>query len=153
MPSFKSTRLVSFTPEQMFSLVADVEKYPEFLPLCEGLTVRERRVNGQGHEVLIATMKIGYKAIHEHFTSHVTLDVEHQRIVVDYLEGPFRHLKNTWEFHPVPNGTLVNFHITYEFKSLTLGFIMGAMFDRAFRKFSEAFEARAGDLWRPSTLN
>jgi coenzyme Q-binding protein COQ10 len=150
MPSFKSTRLVPFTPEQMFHLVADVEKYPQFLPLCEGLTIRERSQNVEGLDMLEATMRVGYKTIHEHFTSRVTLNPAQHTIVVDYIDGPFRYLKNTWMFHGVPNGTLVHFHITYEFKSMALGLIMGAMFDRAFRKFSEAFEKRATHIYLES---
>ncbi len=144
MPSFQSRRIVPFTPEQMFALVADVEQYPQFLPLCEGLVVRERTHNRDGLEQIIATMKVGYKAIHESFTTRVTLDPERACITVNYIDGPFRVLENVWRFSPQPheNGCVVLFDLTYEFKNLALGFLMGAMFDRAFRKFSEAFEAR-----------
>ena len=142
MPSFSTRRRVPFTPEQMFDLVADVERYPEFLPLCEALTVRERTASA-GKPVLVADMTAGYKAIRETFTSRVTLDEPASRILVEYIDGPFRHLENTWAFRPVPGGSEIGFRIDYEFKSAMLGMLVGALFDKAFRKFAEAFENRA----------
>jgi coenzyme Q-binding protein COQ10 len=143
MPSFRTTRRVTHTPEEMFALVADVEKYPLFLPLCEGLKVRSRVPGEGGRETLIADMSVGYKAIHETFTSKVTLDREKLKIMVAYLDGPFRALDNLWRFKPDGEGCLVEFFISYEFKSRMLSMVMGAMFDRAFRKFASAFEKRA----------
>ena len=143
MPSFRTTRRVTHTPEEMFALVADVEKYPLFLPLCEGLKVRSRVPGEGGRETLIADMSVGYKAIHETFTSKVTLDREKLKIMVAYLDGPFRALDNLWSFKPDGEGCLVEFFISYEFKSRMLSMVMGAMFDRAFRKFASAFEKRA----------
>jgi len=143
MPSFRTTRRVTHTPEEMFDLVADVEKYPLFLPLCEGLKVRSRVASEGGRETLIADMSVGYKAIHETFTSKVKLDREKLKIMVAYLDGPFRALDNLWSFKPDGEGCLVEFFISYEFKSRMLSMVMGAMFDRAFRKFASAFEKRA----------
>jgi coenzyme Q-binding protein COQ10 len=143
MPSFRSTRRVRHSPAQMFELVADVERYPEFLPLCEGLIVRRRSQSGEGGEILVADMTVGYKAIHETFTSRVTLDRPQRKILVEYVDGPFSHLQNRWSFQDAEGGCLVEFYISYEFRSRTLGLLMGAMFDRAFRKFAEAFERRA----------
>jgi coenzyme Q-binding protein COQ10 len=143
MPSFRTTRRVTHTPEEMFDLVADVEKYPLFLPLCEGLKVRSRVASEGGRETLIADMSVGYKAIHETFTSKVTLNREKLKIMVAYLDGPFRALDNLWSFKPDWEGCLVEFFISYEFKSRMLSMVMGAMFDRAFRKFASAFEKRA----------
>jgi coenzyme Q-binding protein COQ10 len=143
MPSFRTTRRVTHTPEEMFDLVADVEKYPLFLPLCEGLKVRSRVASEGGRETLIADMSVGYKAIHETFTSKVTLNREKLKIMVAYLDGPFRALDNLWSFKPDGEGCLVEFFISYEFKSRMLAMVMGAMFDRAFRKFASAFEKRA----------
>jgi coenzyme Q-binding protein COQ10 len=143
MPSFRTTRRVKHTPEEMFALVADVEEYPLFLPLCEGLKVRSRVPGEGGRETLIADMSVGYKAIHETFTSKVTLDREKLKIMVAYLDGPFRALDNLWSFKPNGEGCLVEFFISYEFKSRMLSMVMGAMFDRAFRKFASAFEKRA----------
>ncbi|MBV9432415.1 MAG: type II toxin-antitoxin system RatA family toxin [Hyphomicrobiales bacterium] len=143
MPSFRTTRRVKHTPEEMFDLVADVEKYPLFLPLCDGLKVRSRTNGEGGRETLIADMSVGYKAIHETFTSKVTLDREKLKIIVAYLDGPFRALENLWSFKREGESCIVEFFITYEFKSRVLGMLMGAMFDKAFRKFASAFEKRA----------
>src|SRR5690606_2567824 len=97
LPSFKTVRHVSFTPREMFEVVADVERYPEFLPLCEGLTVHERKVSETG-STLTATMTVGYKAITERFKTHVTIDPEAGVIRVRHLDGPFTHLNNEWRF-------------------------------------------------------
>ena len=148
MPTFSSKRLVRHTPVNMFDLVADVEKYPRFLPLCEELRVRRRTNAGDnGVETLVADMTVGYKAIRETFTSRVTLDRPPLRINVEYVDGPFQYLENRWTFHEAPTGCEVEFFITYEFRSFALGVLMGAMFDRAFRKFSEAFERRADEVY------
>lgn len=143
MPMFNNTRRVRHTPEQMFALVADVEKYPQFLPLCEGLKVRRRTPREAGGEVLLADMSVGYKAIRETFTSRVTLDPANLKVLVEYVDGPFRYLENRWTFKPNATGCEIDFFISYEFASRMLGLLMGAMFDRAFHKFAEAFERRA----------
>ncbi|MBZ6075105.1 type II toxin-antitoxin system RatA family toxin [Microvirga puerhi] len=152
MPSFRSTRSVKHTPAQMFALVADVESYPEFLPLCEDLRIVRRAQSGEGIETLVANMTVGYKAIRESFISRVELDHPRLRIEVEYIDGPFKHLENRWTFRETPTGCDVEFYITYEFKSFALGVLMGAVFDKAFRKFAEAFEERADEIYRPSSL-
>ena len=151
MPSFRTTRQVRHSPVQMFDLVADVEKYPEFLPLCEDLRIRRRAQSGDGVETLVAEMSVGYKAISETFTTRVTLDESRLRILVEYVEGPFSYLENRWTFKPDPLGCRVEFYITYEFKSFALRMLMVSMFEHAFRKFAEAFEARADMIYRRET--
>ena len=151
MPRFQSSRDVPFTPQQMFDLVADVQAYPQFLPLCEDLRIRRKVTSPEGLEVLVADMSVGYKAVHETFTSRVTLDPQNQQIFVTYLEGAFSHLDNRWQFLPDGKGCKVVFYIDYEFRNRMLGVLMGAMFDKAFRKFSEAFEARAALIY-PSSV-
>ena len=151
MPSFRTTRRVRHSPVQMFHLVADVEQYPDFLPLCEDLRVRRRAESGEGVETLVAEMSVGYKAIRETFTTRVTLDEPRLRILVEYVEGPFSYLENRWTFKPDPAGCLVEFYISYEFKSFALGMLMGSMFERAFRKFAEAFETRADLVYRDAS--
>ncbi|MEQ8400289.1 MAG: type II toxin-antitoxin system RatA family toxin [Roseitalea porphyridii] len=147
MPQFASTRRVNHTARAMFDLVADVEKYPEFVPLCEALTVRSRREK-EGRTLLIADMTVGYRAIRETFTSQVVLKPGELEIDVSYVDGPFRYLSNLWRFDDCGDGCCdVHFHIDYEFRSRMLGGLMGAMFDRAFRKFSAAFEDRADRLY------
>src|SRR5215207_456455 len=151
MPSFCTTRRVPHAAMQMFDLVADVEKYPEFLPLCEDLRVRRRTQSGEGVETLVAEMSVGYKAIRETFTTRVALDRTQLRILAEYVDGPFSYLENRWTFRPGGTGCAIEFFIDYEFKSRMLGLLMGAMFDRAFRKFTEAFEERANAIYgRPS---
>ena len=148
MPMFNSSRRVKHSPEQMFALVADVETYPQFLPLCEGLTVRRRTPREGGGEVLLADMTVGYKAIRETFTTQVLLNQAERAIDVKYLDGPFKYLDNRWRFNELPSGGCeVHFFIDYEFKSRILGAVMGSMFDRAFRMFSEAFEERARKIY------
>lgn len=147
MPQYETTRRVAHTAENMFALVADVEQYPQFLPMCEALTVRSRRER-EGITLLVADMTVGYKAIRETFTSQVVLRPDKNLIDVRYIDGPFRHLENRWTFEPTDaGGCLVHFHIDYEFKSRILSAVMGAVFDRAFRKFAEAFETRADAVY------
>lgn len=147
MPSFRTVRPVPHSPSQMFDLVADVERYPEFVPLCESLRVRRRTQSGDGIEILVADMSVGYKAVRESFTSRVTLDRARHRIDVEYVDGPFRYLENRWVFRPKDGGSEIDFHINYEFRNFALGLLMGAMFDRAFRKFTTAFEERAQEIY------
>jgi len=152
MPQFETTRNVAHSPANMFALVADVEKYPEFLPLCEALTVRSRRER-EGRTMLVADMTVGYKAIRETFTSQVHLRPDELAIDVKYIDGPFRYLNNEWRFEPDgKGGSMVNFFIDYEFKSRVLGALMGAMFDRAFRMFTDAFEKRADAIYGQSNV-
>lgn len=150
MPKFETVRRVAHTPEDMFALVADVEKYPEFVPMCEALSVRTRKER-DGVTLLVADMTVGYKALRETFTSQVTLKPEDAAIDVRYVDGPFRFLKNEWRFEPAGDQQCdIHFFIEYEFKSRMLGALMGAMFDRAFRMFSEAFERRADVVYGTS---
>lgn len=147
MPKFDTVRRVAHTPEQMFALVADVEKYPQFLPMCEALAVRSRKER-DGVTVLIADMSVGYGAIRETFTSQVVLKPEELVIDVKYIDGPFRYLRNGWAFVGTSDGGCeVKFDIDYEFKSCILGAVMGAVFDRAFRMFAGAFEKRAAEIY------
>ncbi|MEX0956359.1 MAG: type II toxin-antitoxin system RatA family toxin [Rhizobiaceae bacterium] len=147
MPKYNTVRRVRHAPAEMFALVADVERYPEFLPMCEDLTVRSRR-QGDGVTVLTADMTVGYKALRETFASQVTLRPAENRIDVKYLDGPFRYLENRWDFvETEEGGAEIRFFIDYEFKSRILGAVMGSMFDRAFRMFAEAFEKRADHIY------
>jgi len=128
----------------MFHLVADVERYPEFVPLCQALKIRQRKNNPDGTETVIADMTVSFKLVKETFTSEVTLDREHLKILVRYLKGPFSNLENRWTFEPKGEEACdVGFFIAYEFKSKMLATLMGAMFDATFSRFSAAFEKRA----------
>jgi len=147
MPQFETRRIVRHTPKQMFDLVADVESYPQFLPLCEALNVRSRKERDE-KLLMVADMTVGYKAIRETFTTQVLLNAPELIIDVKYIDGPFRYLDNRWRFEETPEGgCAINFFIDYEFKSRILGAVMGSMFDRAFRMFADAFEARADKIY------
>ena len=148
MPSFRTKRQVQHSAEKMFELVADVERYPKFVPLCRDLKVRKRSTEGEGVEVLVADMTVSYKLVRESFRSRVTLDRPKLQILVEYLEGPFSHLENRWTFRPSGETACeIEFFIEYEFRSRTLGLLMGAMFDAAFRRFAAAFERRADQVY------
>src|SRR6185295_2775931 len=136
MPQFTTTRAVRHAAAKMFELVADVERYPEFVPLCRSLTVRKRIEEPEGVEIVIADMTIAYKLISETFTSRVTLDRPNLQSLMEYLEGPFSRMENRWSFRPTgPKACEVEFFISYEFKSRMLGLLMGSMFEVAFRRF------------------
>jgi coenzyme Q-binding protein COQ10 len=148
MPAFTNKRRVRHSALDMFNLVADVERYPEFVPLCRDLRVRKREASGEGLEVLVADMTVAYKLVRESFRSRVTLDRPNIRILVEYLEGPFSHLENRWTFRPLGAAECeVEFFIDYEFRSRMLGMLMGSMFDAAFRRFAVAFERRADEIY------
>jgi coenzyme Q-binding protein COQ10 len=148
MPQFTNKRRVQHTAAQMFELVADVERYPEFVPLCESLKVRTRTSKDDGTEIVVADMTVSFKLIRERFTSRVTLDRSNLKILVEYLQGPFSRLENRWTFES-QNGDACNvgFFISYEFKSRMLAVLMGAMFDAAFQRFAAAFERRADEIY------
>jgi len=147
MPRFRTKRRVQHSATDMFDLVADVEKYPEFVPLCQALRVR-KRTQGEGTETLVADMTVAYKVMRETFVSRVTLDRPNLKIQVEYLDGPFSTLDNRWTFTPAGEGGCdVEFFIAYEFKSRVLGMLMGAMFEAAFRRFAGAFERRADAVY------
>ena len=145
MPLFRDERRVRHNALEMFDLVAEVERYPEFVPLCKALRVRSRKPETDGRETLVADMTVGYKLVRETFTSRVTLDKPRLKVLVEYIDGPFSQLENVWTFKDDAEGegSRVGFFIDYEFKSRMLGTLMGSMFDAAFRKFAGAFERRA----------
>jgi coenzyme Q-binding protein COQ10 len=148
MPQFSTKRRVRHAATNMFDLVADVEKYPQFVPLCSALAVKNRVEKGSGVTIVVVDMSVAYKIIRETFTSRVTLDRPNLTILVEYLNGPFKRMQNRWSFHAAgENRCDVEFFIDYEFKSRTLAILMGAMFDAAFRRFATAFEERADAVY------
>ena len=152
MPQFSTKRVVRHSATNMFDLVADVEKYPQFVPLCSALKVKSRAAMGDGITVMVADMSVAYKVIRQTFTSRVTLDRPNLKILVEYLDGPFSRLQNRWTFAPTgENSCEVEFFIDYEFKSRTMAVLMGAMFDTAFRRFAVAFDRRADEIYGQST--
>jgi coenzyme Q-binding protein COQ10 len=147
MPTHRETRLLPYTPEQVFDLVANVEAYPEFLPWCVACRIKKRETPNR----FTADMAIGFKMVREKFTSRVTLE-RPDKITVEYLDGPFDHLINTWHFKPAvgPSGkpaTQVEFYLEFEFRSKLLQSIIGMLFEEAVRRMVAAFEARAAVLY------
>lgn len=148
MPKFSSKRRVHHSASEMFDLVADVERYPEFVPLCRQLKIRQRTPKPDGTEIIVADMTVSFKLVREAFTSRVTLDRPNQKILVEYLQGPFSNLENRWTFEARSDTDCdVGFFLAYEFKSRMLAILMGTMFDTAFQRFAAAFEKRADAIY------
>ena len=149
MPSVHIARHVRHLPSQMFDLVADVERYPEFVPLCLGAHILRESRDDAGVDHLIVGMEVGHLAIRQRFTTRDTLDRARMKIHIDHVDGPFRVFENIWTFHAEASGLCrVDFTAEYEFRSAVLGGLMGSMFDLAFHKISAAFEARADVVYR-----
>jgi len=143
MPTHAEKRHLPYSSEQMFDLVADVERYPEFLPWCVG--ARIRRIVG---DTMFADLVIGFKMIRESYTSKVVLDRPGRRLDITYTEGPFRHLNNHWRFEPTEDGgTDIDFFIDFEFRSRLLQMLIGALFNEAVRVMVHSFEKRAAQLY------
>ncbi len=147
MRKFETIRTVAHSAEKMFDLVADIECYPEFVPLCAGLRVTNETEDGDCR-IRIADMSVAYKALSETFRCKVTENRVENQIVVQYLTGPFKSLNNVWTFESRgANSSDVRFYIAYEFQSRMFQMIAGAVFDRAFSRFAEAFEQRADRVY------
>ena len=143
MPTHSEQRILPHRPEQLFDLVADVGRYPEFLPWCVAA-----RVMSQSETDLRAELAIGFKGIRERFVSRVALDRPNLRIDVAYEKGPFKYLNNHWQFQPHGDGQCqLDFHVDFEFRSRILEMLMGKLFDEAVRRMVRAFETRADALY------
>jgi len=138
-------RLLGYRPEQMFDLVADIERYPEFLPWCIGARIRERN-----DTLVVADLIIGFKMIRERFTSRVSLDRDRLTIEVTYADGPFKQMSNRWRFEPTEDGRCrIDFYVAFEFRSAMLQKLIGVLFHEAVRRMVGAFETRARKLYGP----
>jgi coenzyme Q-binding protein COQ10 len=142
MPTHAEQRRLPYTPKQMFDLVADVEKYPEFLPWCVGL-----RVNSREGDVILADMVIGYKMFQEKFTSEVRLQ-DPDQIDVAYRDGSLKHMRNHWKFLPDKDGgCIIDFYVDFEFRSMILQKMIGGVFHEAVKIMVHAFEKRAAEVY------
>ncbi|MGH6996312.1 MAG: type II toxin-antitoxin system RatA family toxin [Stellaceae bacterium] len=141
MPTHAEERLLPYTVEQLFDLVADIERYPEFLPWCVGARIRESR-----DDYILGDLLIGWRMVRERFTSRVHL-YRPDRIDVEYAEGPFKYLENHWKFIPQNGGTLIDFHVDFEFRSRVLTGIVETVFTEAVKRMVGAFEKRARQLY------
>ena len=142
MPKHSEKRIVPYTPEQMFALVADVERYPEFLPWCVATRIRSREENAFTADLIAA-----FAAFREQYTSRVKLDPEAKVIVIEYVDGPFEHLTNRWRFIALEAGCEIDFDIDFRFRSKTLDALISGVFTTAIRKMTESFEVRAHKLY------
>ena len=145
MPRHAEQRIVPYTPAQMFDLVADVGRYPEFLPWCVGARVTDRTETG-----LIGHMTIGFGPFRESFVSRVGL-VRPDRITVQYERGPFKYLNNVWEFALDPVGCKIGFSVDFEFRNALLRTAIGVVFHEATRRMVNAFLVRARVIYRAET--
>ena len=150
MTTHSETRILPYSAAEMYALIADVERYPEFLPWCAGCRIRSRRPLPEvpGGEVMEADLVISFKLFRERFGSRVTLNPEAQTIDVEYLDGPFRYLINNWRFVPVAETACeVRFFVDFEFKSMILQKVIGLVFNEAMHRVVRAFETRAAALY------
>jgi coenzyme Q-binding protein COQ10 len=146
MPSHSETRTLPYTAAQMYDLVADVARYPEFLPWTAAARINSRKQEGD-HEVMLADLVVSFKVFREKFGSRVTLWPARQRIDTEYIEGPFRHLHSRWEFRDVEGGSEVHFDVDFEFRNILLQKAAGLFFFEAMQRIVRAFEARAHALY------
>jgi coenzyme Q-binding protein COQ10 len=146
MPSHSETRTLPYTAQQMYDLVADVARYPEFLPWTAAARIRSRTPEGD-HEVMLADLVVSFKVFRERFGSRVTLWPAKQRIDTEYIEGPFKHLHSRWEFRDVDGGSEVHFDVDFEFRNIILQKAAGLFFFEAMQRIVRAFEGRAHQLY------
>jgi coenzyme Q-binding protein COQ10 len=146
MPTHSETRKLPYSAEEMYDLVADVAKYPQFLPWCAAARVRSVTPQGSA-SVMEADLVISFKVFRERFTSRVVLMPEDFRIDTEYLDGPFRHMKSNWSFRDVEGGCEVSFFVDFAFRNVVLQKLIGVVFNEAMQRIVRAFEARAEELY------
>ncbi|QEU07771.1 type II toxin-antitoxin system RatA family toxin [Paracoccus yeei] len=150
MPQHSDSRILPYTADQMYALVADIERYPEFLPWNSAARIRARTPGPEGSEVVEADLVISFKVFRERFGSRVTLWPDRKRIDTEYLDGPFRYLKSGWSFADLPapeTGCKVDFFVDFEFRNAILGRVIGVVFGEAMTRIVRAFEDRARALY------
>lgn len=146
MPTHSETRTLPYSARQMFDLVADVDRYPEFLPWCAAARVKSR-VQADGGEVMEADLVVSFKVFRERFTSRVELMEAEGEIVTEYLDGPFRYMKSDWRFRDVEGGCEVQFFVDFAFRNMILQQLIGVVFNEAMQRIVRAFEQRAAVLY------
>lgn len=151
MPKHQDQKKLPYSPDQMFDLVAAINTYPDFLPWCTGARIRGREEgrapDGHPCEYVTADLSIRFKVFRETFASRVMLDRQEKTIVIEYLDGPFKHLENRWQFHDDDEGVLVDFYIDFEFRSRALQALIGSLFGHAVERLMGAFEGRAAEIY------
>lgn len=148
MPTHSEKRELPYTARQMYDLVADVARYPEFLPWTAAARIRSRSHRPDGSEVMEADLVISFKVFRERFGSRVTLWPAEMRVDTQYLDGPFKFLVSGWSFRDLPgSGCEVDFHVDFEFRNAILQKVIGVVFDEAMHRVVRAFETRARALY------
>lgn len=154
MTSFHEKRSVPFSADEMFALVADVERYPDFVPLCDLVEIRERWRVEQAPEILIVDMQVGLHLVRRTVTSRVSCDSDRKEVSIRASGEPFKELAGRWAFRDELSGdeqaprSTVEFSMRYEFESFTLGLVVGTLVDAAFERYAEAFVRRARAVYR-----
>lgn len=149
MTTHSETRVMPYTAQQMYDLVADVESYDAFLPWCSAARIRSRERQGEA-EVLLADLVISFRVFRERFGSRVTLWPGQHRIDTAYIDGPFHHMESRWGFADVPGGCEVGFDVDFEFRNRILQGVVGVVFNDAMQRIVRAFERRAAVLYGPA---
>ncbi|EAQ11607.1 coenzyme Q-binding protein COQ10 [Maritimibacter alkaliphilus HTCC2654] len=147
MPTHSEKRVLPYTAQQMYDLVADVGKYPEFLPWNAAARLRKVTPQPDGTEVMEADLVISFRVFRERFGSRVVLDPANMRIDTEYLDGPFKYMKSYWQFRDVEGGCEVEFFVDFEFKNMVLQNLIGVVFNQAMQRIVRAFEDRAKALY------
>ncbi len=148
MPTHAEKRIVPYSAEEMYALIADVARYPEFLPWCAAARIRDTRQMPDGSTVMDADLVISFKVYREKFGSRVSLFPDENRIDVEYLDGPFRHMQNRWRFNPKgPTSCEIDFFVDFEFRSALMQRLIGLFFHEAMLRVVRAFERRAATLY------
>ncbi len=145
MPSHSESRVVPYTADLMFAIAADVERYPEFVPWCEGLRILKHERDGDVTTLLTETT-VGFRTLRERYTSRARIDPNARTIDVTQVEGVFRRMETHWRFTPVGERSRLEFSITFEFKSRLLAAVAGAAFGLVVAQMTRAFEERARKL-------
>ena len=147
MPTQSDTKVLPYTADQMYDLVADVGSYPQFLPWCAAARVNSRQPGPDGTEVMEADLVVSFKVFREKFGSRVVLHPQSKRIETEYIDGPFRYMNSHWAFRDLDQGCEVQFHTDFEFRNAVLQGIIGVVFNEAMRRIVRAFEDRAHQLY------
>ena len=147
MPTHSETRHLPYTAQQMYDLVADVGRYPEFLPWCAAARIRRETPQADGSVLMEADLVISFKVFREQFGSRVVLWPEARKIDTEYLDGPFKYMKSYWQFRDVEGGGEVEFFVDFEFKNMVLQNLIGVVFNQAMQRIVRAFEDRATALY------
>ena len=146
MTTHQENRVIPHKPQNLYQLVADVKSYPEFLPWCLAA-----RIKSNTEKRMVADLMIGFRLYRERFTSHVDLNPDTMTILVEYAEGPFKYLKNSWVFHDHPDGCEIEFYVDFEFKSQLFQSVVETLFSEAVKRMVRAFETRADTLFERIT--